>query len=584
VELGASIIYEGNRLVVEMMENGDGDGTKRRLVRSKPMSTENQQNQPQQQQRQGEEMKTTKSPPSGMGIYHGNKQWLLKPSRFHTYPKFLKSILEPLYFLWRYNFDYFRLNGAVNKAVTSFDLVYDLLDDTEHEVTYFASPTEIWEAMGLHRLSSISFHDLLDGLGMYRDTSLELNSNDTINYQNNHWWSLEHFNWRKYIPGMGCLRAEVVSAIALNTYNQDLNQMNGLVGLVAYVPVGGKLFSVEGGNYQLMEVALEQSNAVYDNSTCASQQQQQRVQRRTKQITTVVASENYMTLYSNQESLGKFDIVILAAPIQQCRIQFLVESPMGLDTSVLHEMPLGGTVENRDAEEDDMLYYGASSNEDNGVVANNNEHGQHLFASSLPPSATLPYTSVITTVVSNATLNASHFGLRENDTLPRSILVSERGKSLEGITTLTILSIEKGLMKTFSSKVLDVEKRDAMFGVHHVVEYVQVWGNGGGENGKSYGGATPSFEGGRHSKSSLPYLLYDGSEHWGKGNNNPQSSSFGKNNNNGGPALYYVNAIESAVAAIEISAIGAKSVSKLVARRLGLIRPKEDRGAGHDEL
>jgi len=441
---------------------------------------------------------------------------------------------------------------------------------------------QMWEAMGLHSLSSISFHDLLDGLGMSRDTSLELNINININYQNNRWWSLENFNWRKYIPGMGCLRAELVSAITLNTYNQDLNQMNGLVGLVAYVPVGGKLFSVEGGNYQLMEVALEQSNAVYDNSTCATQQQQ-RVQRRTKQITTVVANENSMTLYSNQESLGKFDIVILSAPIQQSRIQFLVESPMGLDTSVLHEMPLSGTVENRDAEEDDMLYYAASSNKDNGVVVNNNEHGQHLFASSLPPSATLPYTSVITTVVSNATLNASHFGLREGDTLPQSILVSERGKSFEGITTLTILSIEKGLMKTFSSKVLDVEKRNAIFGVHHVVEYVQVWGNGEGENEKSYGGATPSFEGGRHSKSSLPYLLYDGSEHWGKGNNNPQSSSF-DNSNNGGPALYYVNAIESAVAAIEISAIGAKSVSKLVARRLGLIRPKDDRGAGHDEL
>ena len=37
-------------------------------------------------------------------------------------------------------------------------------------------------------------------------------------------------------------------------------------------------------------------------------------------------------------------------------------------------------------------------------------------------------------------------------------------------------------------------------------------------------------------------------------------------------ALYYINGMEAAVASIEVSAIGAKSVAKLVSKRLGLIQ------------
>jgi Prenylcysteine lyase len=49
--------------------------------------------------------------------------------------------------------------------------------------------------------------------------------------------------------------------------------------------------------------------------------------------------------------------------------------------------------------------------------------------------------------------------------------------------------------------------------------------------------------------------------------------------------LYYVNAIEGAMACMELSAIGAKSVAKLVAKRLGLIESWEhDAGAMKEEL
>ena len=166
--------------------------------------------------------------------------------------------------------------------------------------------------------------------------------------------------------------------------------------------------------------------------------------------------------------------------------------------------------------------------------------------------------SVVTTIVSNVTFNSSHFGLSDDIPWPRTILVSEQGKLLGGITTLTILSAEKKLVKTFSTEPLDRETLNIIFGPHHVVEYVQLWGGGDNSKFSMYGGATPSFLGGQNSES-LPYLLYDGAAHWGKST---------------GPALYYVNAIESAVAAIEISAIGAKSTAKLVARRVGLITPR----------
>ena len=172
----------------------------------------------------------------------------------------------------------------------------------------------------------------------------------------------------------------------------------------------------------------------------------------------------------------------------------------------------------------------------------------------------------MTTIISNVTLNSTHFGINDEH-WPRSILVSERGKSLEGITTVTILSAERRLVKIFSTEALGTDTLNKLFGPYHIIEYVQMWGGGKSSDFSRYGGATPSFHGGQHSES-LDYLLYDGAVHWGKGGN--------------GPALYYVNAIESAVAAIEISAIGAKSTAKLVARRLGLISPisSED----HDEL
>ena len=533
IELGASIVYDGNQLVVEMM-NGDPDN----LVKDDPMGTSKKE----------EEEAIYIGEPYGFGIYHGNKEWLLKTNSFAKYPSFLRKMLIPITFLWRYNFDYFRLQHAVKRAVHAFDIVYGLLNDTKHELTYFDSPMELWGAIGLRTAAAVSFHDLLDGLGLYRDERLEMQQEETT--ESKSWW-----NWRQWLPGMGCMRSELVTAMTINTYNADLNEMNGLVGLVSYVPSSGELFSVKGGNNKLIESALHQARRLYETtSTC--KHSKQRIHRQQKQITTVISNGDTMELLSNEESLGEFDIVILAAPLQQCRIQFLIQNPMGMDSSILHPMPLGGVHANVD-------------NEDDADIAGRitNEHGELVFAVPLPSSATSSYTSVVTTIISNATINASHFGLDNNEPLPRTILVSERGKMLEGITTLRVISAQKGLIKIFSEEELSLEHRNKMFGSYHIIEYVQIWGGGNNREHSRYGGATPSFAGGRNSES-LPFLLYDSSTHLSKSD---------------GAALYYVNAIESSVAAIEISAIGAKSVAKLVARRLGLVSPVAVRSS-HDEL
>jgi prenylcysteine oxidase/farnesylcysteine lyase len=510
-----------------------------------------------------------------------------------------------MYLLYRYSFDLFRMRIAVGGAVRSFDAIYAALDDTNHDVTYFDNPMDVWDAVGLGGLARVSYHDLLDGIGLHRDKSLELSSSsggeggghggggvvDDADAAGR-WW---HWDWRRYMPGMGCLRSELLTGITLNTYNQDLNQMNGFVGLVSYVPAGENVFSVRGGNHRLMESALRQARWTYGNSTCGGPTPRRRVRRRRSIVTTVVASEHSMELFEDDDddgddaaaataagskkkrSLGEYDVVILAAPMQMCQVRFLVESPMGQDGAVLHDMPLGGIRENPD-------YVGDGDGDGAGGDGNgNDEHGRHSFAKSMPPSATIPYTSVVTTVVSNATFNSSHFGLPRDDdyggggmSIPRSILVSERGKALGlgGITTLTILDRDRGLIKTFSSQTLESDTMIELFGPDHVVEYVQVWGG-------KHGGATPSFGGGRNSES-LPFLLYDGDRHWGRGGRGGIDADVGSGNG-GGPALYYVNAIESAVAAIEISAIGAKATAKLVARRLGLIGPIRD-VKDHEEL
>ena len=218
------------------------------------------------------------------------------------------------------------------------------------------------------------------------------------------------------------------------------------------------------------------------------------------------------------------------------------------DTNVLHPMPLNGMVDSNDED----------------LNANDHGHKAAFPGGYLPDSAIRPYTQVVTTVVSNAKLNKSYFTIDDDLAAPKSILFTVKGREESGISSIGQISM--GVFKIFSSEELSKDKLSSIFGNGVKVEYVKVWGGNG--NNKN-GGATPDFNGGGDSSFSTQFLLYDGGH---------AVSSFDED----GSALYYVNSMESAVSAIEISAIGALAVSKLVAQRLNLVQPIDNGGSGEE--
>ena len=502
VELGASIIYDGNKLAVEMLQ-GDPN-----LSAGRPFY-------PGDQKAKSEEGKPQKN---GFGIYDGGGNWLLNTAAFGS------ALTRKLCLLWRYNIDLFRISSAASEAVNSFDLIYQLLLDSDSPATFaLDTPDVIWEAVGLRKLSLVSYDEFLDAIGVCRG---ELP------------W------WRSMLPFQGCIRNELLSAVTINTYNQEVTRMNGLSGLVSFVPTKGKLFSVEGGNYKLVESALNQARVKRKQQCGDRSEHEQQVRHVASEVTAVVGDlDQGMEIFSGEESHGHFDLVILAAPLQHCNIDFLITSH--LDGAVLHPMPLGFDI--ADDEEE------TSEGQD---VSNIREH----ISSTLSPSAERPYMQVVTTVLSNATLQATYFNISSAE-IPRSIYFTEKGKELENVFTITHLTSD-GVFKVFSQTELSLGDVTNMFGPNAKIEFVQTWGG-------KHGGATPDFNGGGDASTPAPFLLYDGGKL-------TEGHGFG-------PALYYANAMESAVAAVEISAIGAKAVAKLCASRLELIAPRQN-SLGGDEL
>lgn len=304
----------------------------------------------------------------------------------------------------------------------------------------------------------------------------------------------------------------------------------------------GSLYSIKGGNDKLISSAYRQAKKKHDEM-CENKDFYGESKIRKKQIlvkTLVSDFEHNMELFGDSgELLGTYDIVILAAPLQFSGINFLGKGSM-FDNSVLHAIPLNEMVD--------------SDNFD----ANSHGH-RHALGSHLPSSSTRPYTQVVTTFISHATINTTYFNLDE-DRVPRSVLFTEKGREVTGISSIG--QINRHVYKVFSSEELSKQTIAQVFGSDAAIEHVQIWG------GKR-GGATPAFNGGGESSYATQFMLYNG----GHG-----SSSFSEDS-----ALYYTNAIEAAVSAIEISAVGSKSVSKLVARRLGLIHPAQE-DPNSDEL
>mmetsp|Transcript_3924 Transcript_3924/g.10826 ORF Transcript_3924/g.10826 Transcript_3924/m.10826 type:complete len:296 (-) Transcript_3924:49-936(-) len=181
VELGASIIFDGNKLVVDMIKE-DPD-----LVMGRPMTP-------------GAEKETAlhgQASKHGFGIYGGTGEWMMTSSDPRSWVRTLKL-------LWRYNLDLIKMDRVASRALKSFDLIYELLAST-HPASFLQSADELWDAVGLLNPAKISFDAFLDAIGVCNEVQ----------------W------WRKLLPQQGCIRSELLTAANINNYNQNNEEMNG---------------------------------------------------------------------------------------------------------------------------------------------------------------------------------------------------------------------------------------------------------------------------------------------------------------------------------------------------------------------
>jgi len=513
VELGASIGFKEFHLINEMIRN-DPD----HLVKGKPFNTGRRRSGTETKDGTDDDDEEERQLHKGMGIYSGNGVWNLLTSAHSDY-------VNKLLLLWRYGWDLVSVSRVCDQMLAGFARLPSLLDDVDDPDTYFESPDEVWESVNLRAAVHASFDDLLDKIGIADELPA----------------------WRRYlVPYQGSLRKELLTAINLVNYNQNNSQVNGIVGLGSFAASSGGLFSIVGGNAKLIGSAFRQARSVYDESCGGGgSRSDDKIKHVQKKVTTVVGSVDGLTLYSSdEESLGTYDVVILATPMQQSRIEFLVQS--AIDEAVLQPMPMRTATK---AEKETHRGEG--------------EHNSMLPSNRLLDSAVRPYTQVVTTVVSNATLSAEAFSLDDESSMPRSIVMTAAGKaSTHNITAITQLTKTPGVYKMFSNDKLPADVLTNLFGPGHRLEYVKFWGG-------PHGGATPDYRG---QGTAHDFLLYDGAA-MGMGD---------------GGALYYPSAMEqSSLACMELSAVGAKAVAKLVARRLGLVQPVIDSRAwdpSKDEL
>lgn len=423
----------------------------------------------------------------------------------------------------RYNIDIILLKRTSSDALQSFRKLYKLLSSNDAK-TFYKTPDDVWKSIDLYNYTQISFDTLLDNLDITK--------------------SLNDLPWyRKYLPYQGLLREELATSMNVCNYNQNNKQLNGLVGLISFLPSGGDLYSIEGGNYRIIYSALKQANIMRSQycSKSANEQNRINIQHIPKRISKVVNNhDTYFELFSTsdtttgkeeaEQSLGQYEIVILAAPLSQANISFHQKTTTN-SNDIIEPLPLS--------------------------------HLQHNNKELSSPS-TKKYTQVITTVVSNAYSLHEYFNTTKEQ-MPKSTCVTDSGKKISGFSCITQITYKTGTYKMFTSTKPTLKYLQKLFGINVTIEHVKAWG------GNKYGGATPDYYYNDFNDSNktrtIPFLLYD------------------CNKKSKGPGLFYINTIESSASAIEISAIGAKIVSKLVSFRLGLIdKIKNEEYASNDEL
>ena len=474
----------------------------------------------------------------GLGVYRGGADeggrqrnpWSLNTAHVPTgvvvaqwlLPTWATSAWTKACLVWRYGWELRHVSKLTSHVLQRFAQLPSLLDNVNDPTTYYDSPLDVWKAVQLDSLVHTSFDAVLDAIGVPSDLPV----------------------WRQWL-GHGSIREELLTAINLVNYNQNNANVNGIVGLGSYAASTGGLFSIQGGNVKLIASAFRQANKAREthcHPSHSAKSDRSRILEVAKRVTTVVAATSAdpvtFELFSGAESLGKYDIVVLAAPFPHARIDFFVQSVM--DASVLQPMPLG--------------QHSVIDPEHPPPSFDASHEGHDPFPPpGLDPATSRPYTPVVTTVVSRANLT-----LLPPEQLPRSILMTVQGKqSLYNITAITQLHAREGVYKIFSDAPLPSEALMHLFGPHYWVEFVKAWTG-------PHGGATPDYRG---TTTHEHFILYDGAP---RGTDSVAGSQLGV-----GGALYYPNAMEqSGLACMELAAIGAKAVAKLIARRLGLIHPE----------
>lgn len=353
-------------------------------------------------------------------------------------------------------------------------------------------------------------------------------------------WFLEKIAWwRQFLYKQGSLQEELLSAINLVNYNQDNRAINALAGLASFSVVSVPSHGVEGGNVRLVSTAWEQAKQIHRTKCSGVHETTKHFQQR---VSTVVGSLNGFELFDNAGALlGQYDLVVLAVPLPMCRIDFFIQSH--IDSSVLQPMPIGELIEN----------------EENSILPDDHE-GHAPLPRRLPETVSRSYTPVVTTIVKHGTLQTEYFSI-SNDQVPKAIYMTAHGKATTyNVTAISQISATEGIYKIFSSQPLSLETLQLFLGSEVQKVYEKMWGG-------PHGGATPDYRGNGESTS---FLLYDG--------------AVGFHGHTKAGALYYTNALEHALACVETSAMGAKAVAQLIAKRLEWIPSlKEDYGFG-DEL
>ncbi|CAM9189606.1 unnamed protein product [Ascophyllum nodosum] len=267
---------------------------------------------------------------------------------------------------------------------------------------------------------------------------------------------------------------ELAHAANRVNYNQG-NELNALAGMVSLCPaVTGDLFKVQGGNARLSEELLSASATEVNLNTAVN-------------VVSGNAKEGY-SLHSSggTEELGTFDAVIIATPISLAGITFDVRGEDNKAETLQRPLPL------------------------------------------------VEYQEVHTTFVCGV-VDRSYFGLRVEDPMPASVLLTESAthlpfSSLARHSWLDDAPDGVGVYKLFSRQELSTELLDSIF----VKGSWEIWLH---REWRAYPVLSPK-------EAFSPALLFKGHPVW------------------------YVSSLEEGVSALEISAIAAKNAALGVAQTL----------------